>query len=187
MQKRKLAIYDFDNTLCMTSAQVHCEDKKAGTKFSMNARSYTEWRETDDYNSDPHRYELDFSEFQGYPTNCSKNFDIIKFLKNDILDPYTVPALVTGRDELSGPKLWLKDNNIKTEAMFLLCSADPNKKPCYESLINTFNPDEVIIYEDGFCYINQCREVCNKYNLPLSAIHIISPKEFRAYNYKNRE
>ena len=41
---------------------------------------------------------------------------------------------------------------------------------CYESLIATFEPRSVLIYEDGIAYINQCKEMCKKYNIPFSSI-----------------
>jgi len=185
--KKTLAIYDFDNTICMTNLKVNCYNIPKETMFQMTPDEYSKWRATGEYDKNPNRWNLDFSNFQGYPKDGTENRWVTSFLKKDIKNSKVIAALVTGRDELSGPKQWLKDNNINTKAMVLMCSGDPNKKMCYESLICTFEPDEVIIYEDGQSYIDQCREVCQKYNLNLSATHVLPNGAFNIKNYKLQE
>ena len=87
-----------------------------------------------------------------------------------MLDDSYICALVTGRDELSGPREFLNNWYIDTNSMILLCSADPNKKPCFEGLINTLIPSAVTIYEDCSAYIIQCEAVCAKYKIPCASI-----------------
>ena len=53
--------------------------------------------------------------------------------------------------------------------MIIMCSGDPNKRMCYESVINTLQPEQITIYEDTQVYIDQCREVCKKYDVTFDA------------------
>ena len=77
--------------------------------------------------------------------------------------------LVTGRDELSGPRAWLLAQGVDVDKMIIMCSGDPNKRMCYESVINTLQPEQITIYEDTQVYIDQCREVCKKYGVTFDA------------------
>lgn len=170
---RKLIIFDFDETLCKTNGLIKRTYRSKNFTDSedfLTPGEYSEWRETGEYNRNPSAWDLDFKSFTGYPSEGEKitvTFSALNsYLKQE--EKYTV-ALVTGRDELSGPHKFLLKNNIDVDKMIFLCSGDPNKRMCFESLICTLNPSSVKIYEDGTAYINQCSEVCQKYNLQFTA------------------
>ena len=166
MQKNRLAIYDFDHTLCHSNGKVILFDKQSGKEIKqMTAAEYTEVRETNGW--DPKTQDFNFDDFRGAPVDATPIHYTIKLLKRDLSDPGCNVALITGRDELSGPKAWLKDQGIDVSKMFLMCSGNPDKKPCYETAINTFDPELIEIYEDGLVYIQQCIEVCKKYKIPV--------------------
>ena len=171
MQNNRLAIYDFDHTLCHSDGRVILLNKKTGEKIKeMTAAEYTQIREDEEWN--PDEQEFDFDDFRGEPKNGRPIEWTMKMLRRDIEDPKCTVSLITGRDELSGPKAWLKNAGIDTKQVFLMCSGNPDKRPCYESVINTFEPDFVELYEDGMVYIHQCIEVCSKYSIAIDAYHI---------------
>jgi hypothetical protein len=183
MKNKTLAIYDFDNTLCFSDGVIRITDLHNETNFSMTLSEFDDWREKG-YWKQSNRFILNFDDFSCYPINGKLHHSISRFLIRDLANKSTIPALVTGRSELSHPKQWLKDNDIRTEAMVLMCAGGPDKRPCYESLICTFEPSEVIIYEDSFEYIDQLKEVCKKYNLNMMATHILNKENSKVYNFK---
>ena len=178
-KNKTLVIFDFDETLCKTNGLIRREkriEKDAFTIDFMTAGEYSNWRETGEYDLNPTIWDLNFDEFTGYPKKgivINKTFNI---LKKYVSSKNHVVSIVTGRDELAGPKKFLLDNNIDTNKMIFLCSGDPNKKPCYESLINTLEPSSIIIYEDAMPYINQCKEVAIKYKIGFSSFLIEQDK-----------
>ncbi len=65
-----------------------------------------------------------------------------------------------------------------------MCSGDPNKRMCYESLINTFLPSFITIFEDCEVYINQCEEIAAKYKVPCAGVLIKDGKIY--WNWRNK-
>ncbi len=168
---KRLAIYDFDHTLCHSDGRVRLLNKKTKEVIKeITAAEYTEIQENGQWNENEE--EFDFDDFRGKPKNGRPIEWTMKMLRRDIADPKCIVSLITGRDELSGPKQWLKDNGIDTTQIFLMCSGNPDKRPCYESVINSWEPDFIELYEDGMVYIHQCIEVCNKYSVGIDAYHI---------------
>ena len=162
-----LAIFDFDETLCNNEGMVRIVDTQTAREFFLRATEYSEWREQDKY--DERRHVMDFSEFVGYPKNGKPIQPVCQQFINYNFSPGWQVALATGRDELSGPKKWMKDNNLPTTGVTFACSGDPNKTYMYEGLINTYEPDTVILFEDAMAYIEQCHKVCKKYNIEFIA------------------
>ena len=109
---------------------------------------------------------MDFSSFQGYPVYGTPIKGTLGLLKVLLTSEEDLCVIVTGRDELSGPRAWLMNHGVDVDKMILMCSGDPNKRMCYESVINTLQPNQITIYEDTSIYIEQCREVCTKYKVP---------------------
>ena len=98
--------------------------------------------------------------------NMSTAIVNLRFSLNvDLTSEEDLCVLVTGRDELSGPRAWLLNNEVDVDKMILMCSGDPNKRMCYESVINTTQPKKVTLYEDTKLYIDQCEEICKKYEV----------------------
>ena len=167
-QNKHLVIFDFDETLCKTYGKVVCTNTETREKQYLTPGEYSDFRELGDY--DDKKYDLNFSDFVGYPDKGEVILPVMNKLFEALRSEQYLVALVTGRDELSGPKAWLGDNYVDTSKMLLLCSGDPNKRMCYESLINTYEPSDVTIYEDCVYYIAQCEEVCAKYQIPCASI-----------------
>jgi len=172
-----LVIFDFDETLCKTNGLVYISDKLKNKVIAMSPGQYSDWRELDEYEQNPLRWDMDFSEFTGYPKKGIAIDEIIKKLIDYIETKNVIVAIVTGRDELLGPKSWLEKyiGNENLNKVILMCSGDPNKRMCYESLINTLEPVRIKIYEDSIYCINQCKEVCQKYNLNLISTLVTFP------------
>lgn len=168
LQNKHLVIFDFDETLCKTHGKVVCTDLETSEKQYLTPSEYSDFRELGDY--DDKKHDLNFSDFIGYPDKGEAILPVINKLFEALRSEQYLVALVTGRDELSGPKAWLGDNYVDTSKMLLLCSGDPNKRMCYESLINTYEPTDVTVYEDCTYYIAQCEEVCAKYQIPCASI-----------------
>ena len=173
-QNKKIAIFDFDETLCATNGLVKRVDRLKPPDKSltlMTPGEYSDWRETGEYEEDPKRWLLDFTDFSGYPKNgtvIEETFhDLKKYLS--LTEEYIV-ILVTGRDELIGPKKFLQDQGIDTSSIYFYCSGSPNKKMCYESLIVTFSPSSIVIYEDGLSYIRQCSDMCDLHNVEFKSV-----------------
>lgn len=172
-KNKHVFIFDFDETLCFSEYKVKIYDNKELFGFELTPTDYSSWREDGFYDTDPSRWDMDFSDFVGYPHNSKPNKRLLSLLKVLLLKPTDdICILVTGRDELSGPKKWLKDNGIDIDSMFFMCSGGPNKTNCFESIVNTFIPKKISIYEDAFSYINQCKKVCSKYSIKFES-HLI--------------
>ena len=168
-KNKRLIIFDFDETLCKTNGLIKRINHDTGINDFLTPGEYSEWRDTGEYNLNPQSWGLDFKSFTGYPNEGERIKPTMEILGKALACHESVVALVTGRDELAGPKQWLEMCMIPTDQMILMCSGDPNKRMCYESLINTLSPSSVMIYEDGVSYIKQCSEVCTKYNIPMTA------------------
>ncbi len=171
-KNKNLVIFDFDETLCKTNGLIKriktTHDGRTVEDF-LTPGEYSSWRETGEYNLNPSHWDLDFKSFTGYPNEGTPISETFELLKSYLSQPSYVVALVTGRDELSGPYSFLADHDIAVDKMIFMCSGDPNKRMCFESLLNTLNPSSVLIYEDATAYIDQCREVCAKYNVPFDS------------------
>lgn len=169
-KNKHLIIFDFDETLCKNNAKIPRKDNLKNLTDFITPGEYSKWRDTGEYDEDPSRWDLDFSEFTGFPRKGQPIEAAVSKLKQFLDDDSCLCTLVTGRDELSGPREFLNAIEVDTDKMILMCSGDPNKKPAFESLFNTLLPRSVTIYEDCPSYIAQCREVCSKYNLPFAAV-----------------
>jgi hypothetical protein len=166
LPKEKLVhIFDFDETLCKTNAKIKIKDLEQNMSFDMHPTDYPEWREEKWVERYPKRFSMDFSDFQGYPVYGVPIKGTIRLLKVLLTSDEDLCVVVTGRDELSGPRAWLMNNGVDVNKMILMCSGDPNKRMCYESIINTLQPNKIILYEDSQIYIDQCSEVCSKYEI----------------------
>ena len=166
LPKNKLVhIFDFDETLCKTNALIKINDLEQNISFEMHPTDYPKWREERWVERYPNRYVMDFSNFQGYPIYGEPIHGTLRLLKILLTSEEDLCVIVTGRDELSGPRAWLLNNDVDVDKMILMCSGDPNKKMCYESVINTLQPKKIIIYEDSTIYIDQCKEICDKYKV----------------------
>ena len=165
---KALAIYDFDHTLCHSDGRVQVKDIQEERYFSMSAQEYTDFRNDNDSRV-MSNYEFDFSDFRGRPKTGRPITWTFNRLIRDINDDSCTVALVTGRDELVGPETWLQEHGIDTKQMILMCSGNPDKSFCYESLLMNVKPENVEIYEDGMPYVNQCIEVCQKYGVTCEA------------------
>jgi len=161
-------IFDFDETLCKTNAEIKIVDHDQGLTMLMHPTDYPDWRNEGWVEQYPDRYEMDFSNFQGYPMYGTQIKGTTTLLKVLLTSEEDLCVLVTGRDELSGPRAWLLNNGIDVDKMILMCSGNPNKRPCYESVINTLQPKQVTLYEDTELYIEQCTEICKKYDVPFT-------------------
>ena len=163
---KALAIYDFDHTLCHSNGRVNVKNTESNDYFKLTAQEYTDFREE---NKDVGKFEFDFSDFRGKPKEGKPITWTFNKLKRDLDDPNCTVALVTGRDELSGPEEWLKSQGIDTSKMILMCSGSPDKTFCYETLLINVKPENVEIYEDGYPYVDQCIAVCQKYGVTCEA------------------
>ena len=173
-KEKHVHIFDFDETLCKSNGLVKITDTQVGCVFHLSATEYSDWREKRDYEKFPGRFDMDFKDFTGYPLNGSAIKGTVTILKILLLSPDDPCILVTGRDELSGPRAWLLNNGIDVDKMILMCSGNPNKRMAYESVINTLQPLEITVYEDSAPAIAQCKEVCKKYDIKFNSKLIIS-------------
>ena len=164
-KNKHVHIFDFDETLCKTNAEIKIKDLEQSIEYFMHPTDYPEWRLEGWVEKYPNRYEMDFSEFRGYPTLGVAIKGTLTLLKILLTSEEDLCVLVTGRDELSGPRAWLLNNEVDVDKMILMCSGDPNKRMCYESVINTTQPKKVTLYEDTRIYIDQCEEICRKYEI----------------------
>ena len=164
-KNKHVHIFDFDDTLCKTNGLVKITDDECGVSFFLEAEEYPGWRLNGPGNSDLSRYSLDFSEFRGYPTKGVSIKSSVLLLRTLLLSDEDLCVMVTGRDELSGPKAWLRNHSVDVDKMILMCSGDPNKRMCYESVITTLEPNNITLYEDCQIYVDQCEEVCKKYGI----------------------
>ena len=165
-KNKHVHIFDFDETLCKTNGYIQITDNEQEVSFYIHPTDYPAWRQERWVENYPGRYHMDFSEFTGYPLKgepISGTLTLLKILLTSEEDPC---VLVTGRDELSGPRAWLLAHGVDVDKMIIMCSGDPNKRMCYESVINTLQPNQITIYEDTSVYVEQCREVCAKYKVP---------------------
>ncbi len=158
-------IFDFDETLCNTNGLIKIFDKQNNYEFDLHPTTYPVWREEGWIEKYPNRFIMNFDDFTGYPIKGKAIKGAISLLKVLLTSEEDICVLVTGRDELSGPRAWLLNHQVDVDKMILMCSGDPNKKMCYESVINTLQPKKIIIYEDSQIYIGQCKEVCEKYEV----------------------
>ena len=165
-KNKHVHVFDFDETLCQTNAKIGIKDLEQGIEFLMHPTDYPDWALEGWLKKFPNRYELDFSNFRGYPIYGTPIKNVVTLLKILLTSDEDLCVLVTGRDELSGPRAWLLNNEIDVDKMILMCSGNPDKRMCYESVINTLQPSAITIYEDTETYINQCKEVCKKYEVP---------------------
>jgi hypothetical protein len=164
-KEKHVHIFDFDETLCRSNGVVKITDKKFDCTFYLSATEYSNWREKKEYETFPGRFDMDFSDFTGYPLNGVAIKGTVTLLKILLLSSEDPCVLVTGRDELSGPRAWLLNNEIDVDKMILMCSGNPNKRMAYESVINTLQPLEITVYEDSLPAIKQCEDVCKKYDV----------------------
>ena len=158
-------IFDFDETLCKTNGLIKIIDCENKIEFSLEPTDYPSWREEGWIENFPNRFKMNFDDFVGYPIKGKAIKGTVSLLKVLLTSDEDVCVLVTGRDELSGPRAWLLNHNVDVDKMILMCSGDPNKRMCYESVINTLQPNKIIIYEDAHVYIEQCKEICKKYDV----------------------
>ncbi len=165
-KNKHVHIFDFDETLCKTNAEISVYDNEEDVTFFLHPTNYPAWREQQWVERFPGRFDMNFSEFQGYPTKGTPISGTVTMLKVLLTSEEDLCVLVTGRDELSGPRAWLLGQNIDADKMIIMCSGNPDKKPAYESVINTLQPAKITIYEDTDIYIEQCQTVCEKYNIP---------------------
>lgn len=183
---KHLVIFDFDETLCKTNATITAVEKSTTNSFTIDSTKYADWRKK--YPDAHNDFDIDFSQFQRYPEKGELIEPIANKLKQYASNDNYIISLVTGRDNLAGPKQFLSDNYIPINKMFLMCSGDPNKKNCYRSLINTFEPEHVTIYEDSLVYIHQCFDVCARFKVHFSAVLVVDGKpiyDWRNYDQKN--
>ena len=93
-KNKHVHIFDFDETLCKTNAEVKIKDKEQSIDILMHPTDYPTWREERWVERFPDRFEMDFSEFRGYPTYGTPNKKSLTMLKrrfgqrirNSILD-----------------------------------------------------------------------------------------------------
>lgn len=177
---KSLAIYDFDHTLCHSLGLVKVRHRDTDEFFNLTAQEYTDFRNDND--SDViMRYDFDFDDFRGQPKSGVPITWTMNKLVRDLNDDTCTVALVTGRDELSGPTKWLQDHGIDTDKMILMCSGNPDKSFCYESLLMNVKPTSVEIYEDGMPYVNQCIEICQKHGITCEA-YIVTKEIIENHN-----
>ena len=171
-KNKHLVIFDFDETLCKSNGRILRRYIPNDDIDFITPGEYSVWRETGEYELNPVEWELGFSAFTGYPEHGELITETAGKLYAYVKDPHYLVALVTGRDELEGPRNFITDNcgALVSDAMIFLCSGDPNKRMCYESLINTLTPHAITIYEDSKASIYQCEEVCAKYKIPCATV-----------------
>ena len=173
-KQKAVHIFDFDETLCKSNGFVRIVDREYDSEMLLTATDYSDWREENWVENFPKRFNMDFSQFTGYPLNGTPISGTITLLKILLTSDEDLCVLVTGRDELSGPRAWMLNNEIDVDKMILLCSGNPNKRMSYESVINTLQPSSIIVYEDSLPAIKQCEEVCKKYEVEFSFKRIIA-------------
>ena len=173
-KQKAVHIFDFDETLCKSNGLVKITDVYDNTEMFLTATEYSDWREEGHIEDFPGRYAMDFSQFTGYPLRGQPISGTITLLKILLTSDEDLCVLVTGRDELSGHRAWMLNNEIDVDKMILLCSGNPNKRMSYESVINTLQPSSITVYEDSLPAIRQCEEVCKKYEVEFSFKRIIA-------------
>lgn len=168
---KHLIIFDFDETLCHNpTAKVYIKNTKSDKTFAMSPTDYSSWRATGEYEKNPSIWEMNFVDFESYPQGGQPIRKSVEKLKHYASQDHYVVALVTGRDNIIGPKKWMSNFYIPINKMMLMCSGSPDKRNCFRSLINTFEPLHVTIYEDSVEYITQCQEICEDFQIPFSAV-----------------
>ena len=183
---KHLIIFDFDETICHNpDAKVYIGNKKTSEMIEMTPTDYSEWRATGEYEKDPDKWDMDFKEYRSYPHGGKPITKIVEKLKHYSSHDHYIVALVTGRDNLAGPKQWMNDFYIPVKNMTLMCCGNPDKRNCYRSLINTFGPMHVTIYEDSIECIKQCEEICEIFNIPFSGVLVENEKT--SINWRKNE
>jgi hypothetical protein len=175
---KHLIIFDFDETLCHNpDAKVYIKNKESERIKEMTPTEYSKWRSTGEYEQNPKKWDMDFREYRTYPREGKTIAKTVEKLKHYCSQDHYVVALVTGRDNLVGPKKWMRDCRIPVNKITLMCSGSPDKKNCYRSLVNTFEPKHVTVYEDSVEYIRQCEEICEVFKIPFSGVLIENQEE----------
>lgn len=169
----KLSIFDFDETLCHTDYLIEVKYKFEDLSLFLNPTDYSKWHALGFYKANPSNFSFDFSEFEIYPQESRPNKLVMQALKRAIEEKQHA-ALVTGRTELEIAKLWLQNHGIDVSKMILMCSGQPDKSFCYESLIATLEPTEIVIYEDSPLHIQQLKKVCQRYSVAMDSVLISS-------------
>lgn len=168
---KHLIIFDFDETLCHNpEAKVYVRNKETDKTKELTPTEYSKWRATGEYELNPSRWDMDFKEYRTYPQEGKPIIKTVEKLKHYCSHDHYIVAIVTGRDNLFGPKKWMSDFYLPINKMTLMCAGSPDKRNCYRSLINTFEPMHVTVYEDSIEYIKQCEEICETFKIPFSGI-----------------
>ena len=80
-KNKHVHIFDFDETLCKTNGKVSIIDNDEEIRFFLHPSDYPEWREERWVENYPGRFEMDFSEFTGYPTKGTAISGTLTLLK----------------------------------------------------------------------------------------------------------
>lgn len=167
---KRLAVFDFDNTLVTTSSKVHVRHGKLGDiLYSLAPHEYN------DHKKKPHE-EYDFTEFTDdklrNPSTIRKIFRFFKdFAKRQNKSHKTI--ILTARGAHKPIKNWLREIGLHDVFVVALDSKDPHDKARWiENEINR-GFDRILFYDDKIENIRAVEELRDKYpHIRLKTTHV---------------
>jgi len=150
---KSLFIFDFDDTLLESSAEVRVTHED-GTTSSMSSEEYAKYTEM------PGDL-FDFADFDAYPQNAEIIEPVFAELRAAIAlsGPQNV-IILTARSNPLPVELFLKNSNVPTIGVVAVGSANPMAKASFVlSKVKDDSYDEVVLFEDNVKNIRTIRKV----------------------------
>ena len=166
---KTLVIFDFDDTLFESNSQIIVKSPRSGTKY-LSSSEYASFVPA-------HDDELDFSQFEGYPTGAKPIDATIRKLRIAV-SKYGIDNVIilTARGRSQPIVDILKDFNLPPIFVAAVGSSDPKLKADYTfRTVKEEGYNKVVVYEDNVRNIAAIRSVIEP---------LVGSKNFVAYNVR---
>ncbi len=150
----KLTIFDFDDTLIMSNANIKITHSD-GSEEILSSHEYAKYKEKPGD-------KFDYSEFDEYPQDAKLINDSFQRLKQAISSEGDV-IILTARQNPTPVEDFLEDNGVGSVEVVGVGSSDPMEKARYVmSLIKDEKYNMVHVYEDNFKNIRAIKKVVDE-------------------------